>query len=266
MTQERTMRRRIRIIPYGPSNSAKLLSRALRVKRIKLDGTSRFLSRDGDVLINWGRHNGMGRPLRGFVNVLNGFDRVAVARDKLACFKALTEARVPTVEWTTDRALAFAWAQGGHTVFARHSTTGQGGSGIEIVDPESAVPIGEDDMPDAPLYTKRFRAEHEYRVHVFGPYHLVQKKRRRNGAEPNAVRNHRNGYVYCTLEIEAPNSVTSTACSAVAALGLDFAAVDLMCNNAGEVRVLEVNTAPGIEGSTLDFYVERFREKLGVAV
>lgn len=256
------MRRRIRIIPYGPSNSAKLLSRALRVKRIKLDGTSRFLSRDGDVLINWGRHNCIGRPMRGFVNVLNGFDRVAVARDKLACFKALTEARVPTVEWTIDKAKAIGWITDGSDVFVRETTTGQGGAGITVCPHDGPDPHV---LPDAPLYTKRFRAEHEYRVHVFGPYHLVQKKRRRNGAEPNAVRNHRNGYVYCTREIEAPNSVTSTACSAVAALGLDFAAVDLMCNNAGEARVLEVNTAPGIEGSTLDFYVERFREKLGVA-
>lgn len=251
------MRKRIRLFPYGPSDSARALSQRLGVPRIRIDGTSRFRPRDGDVLVNWGRASGIALPMRGVVSVLNKEHSVACARDKTRAFGAMTAASVPCVEWTIDRARAQGWLEEGATVFARHSTTGQGGSGIEVV--SSGV------VPVAPLYTKGFRAKHEYRVHVFGPYTFVQKKRRRNGAEPNAVRNHANGYVYCTDGVTAPAAVTSAAAAAIAACGLDFGAVDILCTEGGEARVLEVNTAPGLEGRTLDFYVERFREKLGVA-
>lgn len=253
------MRRRIRLFPYGPSGSARALSQRLGIPRIRIDGTSRFRPRDGDVLVNWGRASGIALPMRGVVHVINKEHSVACARDKVRAFGAMTAAGVPTVDWTTDPDVAQAWLNGGDTVFIRRSTTGQGGSGIVVVTSPGFV-------APAPLYTKQFKARHEYRVHVFGPYTFVQKKRRRNGTEPNAVRNHANGYVYCTNGVEAPACVTSAAAAAIAACGLDFGAVDILCTEGGEARVLEVNTAPGLEGRTLDFYVERFNEKLhGVA-
>jgi glutathione synthase/RimK-type ligase-like ATP-grasp enzyme len=50
--------------------------------------------------------------------------------------------------------------------------------------------------------------------------------------------------------------VRDIAHSAVAALELDFGAVDIGRTRSGDVIVLEVNRAPGVEGSTLDAYVK----------
>ena len=74
------------------------------------------------------------------------------------------------------------------------------------------------------------------------------------------VRNHENGWVYCRDDLDVPASVFSDATSAVAALGLDFGAVDIIWNqNQARSYVLEVNTAPGLEGTTLTKYVEAIR-------
>ena len=242
------MRTRRRILPYKQSSgSARKLSDALGIPRLRLVRT-RFRPRPQDIILNWGYHAGPFTDLP--VRWLNRPQAVAVARDKLATFVALDG--VPTVEWTTDREVAQSW---GATVYVRHSRTGQGGSGIEVV--------REGPLPRAPLYTKKFRATHEYRIHSFGSHCYVSKKRRRNGAEQHDVRNHANGYVYCTNNVEAPSSVLLTATMARMALGLDFCAVDILCTDSEEARVLEVNTAPGLEGSTLDWYVDRIKGVIG---
>jgi glutathione synthase/RimK-type ligase-like ATP-grasp enzyme len=71
------------------------------------------------------------------------------------------------------------------------------------------------------------------------------------------VRNHVNGWVFCTQNVGIPDKALDYAVMAVAACGLDFGAVDIIWNESRqEAYVLEVNTAPGIEGSTLNLYAE----------
>jgi glutathione synthase/RimK-type ligase-like ATP-grasp enzyme len=47
----------------------------------------------------------------------------------------------------------------------------------------------------------------------------------------------------------------------VSALGLDFGAVDVIENKKGS-WILEVNTAPGLEGQTLEVYRSAFEQKI----
>jgi hypothetical protein len=168
--------------------------------------------------------------------------------------RMLAGADLPGIEWTTNRDTALDWIANGYDVFARRTLTGQGGSGIVVV-------RGTDPLPEAPLYTKGFRAVHEFRVHSVAGQTLVVKKRRRNGAERNIVRNHANGYVYCSYDQTTPHAVKAAAMGreAVDALGLDFGAVDLLMKEDRTARVLEINSAPGLEGSTVDFYANAFR-------
>lgn len=262
------MRTRVRLLPYRRgSATARALARQLGLLRLHTVAENghvrtRFRPRPTDVILNWGSHK---YPTTEHVTAgmapryINRPQAVYRARDKLACFRKLSEQGVPTVEWTDNWALADQWLYDGSPVLLRLTTTGQGGAGIVVVRPDN-LPPGR--IADAPLYTKYFKAKHEARVHVVNGQTLAQKKRRREGVEPNMVRNHANGYVYCTGNFTCPANVVDVAKRAVAALELEFGAVDLLYTNDGEVRVLEVNSAPGLEGSTLDWYADRFREVL----
>jgi hypothetical protein len=77
------------------------------------------------------------------------------------------------------------------------------------------------------------------------------------------IRNADNGWVYCRGGVNPPRDVLSASRRAVSALGLDFGAVDVGWNQHHEsAAVYEVNTAPGLEGTTLDKYYEAIANRL----
>ena len=138
----------------------------------------------------------------------------------------------------------------GKDIYCRTTTTGHSGRGIVIANTIS-------NLINAPLYTVATRHKYEYRVHVFrGQVLDIQMKRKRNGAVGGTgIRNHANGWVYARAEIAPSEELLSSACKAVKLLGLDFGAVDIghrVIDN--KFFVFEVNTAPGLEGTTLDKY------------
>ena len=63
-------------------------------------------------------------------------------------------------------------------------------------------------------------------------------------------RNYRNGFVFNLVKSEAvPRGAVEQASMSVLALDLDFGAVDILQSTNGGFYVLEVNTAPGVEGA-----------------
>jgi glutathione synthase/RimK-type ligase-like ATP-grasp enzyme len=226
------------------STSALLLAKALGVMRLRRPTS--FRPRAGDVVINWGA-----AELPGPHRTLNNAAAVSRAIDKIATFRALTDAGVPCVEWTTDQRVASQWP----VVVVRHHTRGSKGSGIEIIERGTQ-------LPRAPLYTKYFPRRHEFRVHVLnGEVIDVQEKRRRAGTPRThySIRQTEQGWVYCRTDVRISDVTRNIAISSVRALGLDFGAVDLGVRGSGETRVFEINTAPGIEGTTVDNYAAAFR-------
>jgi len=114
----------------------------------------------------------------------------------------------------------------------------------------------------APLYNKYVKKADEYRIHVFdGQIIDIQQKRARREV-PNEevdyqIRNSHNGWVYCRDSVRCPDICRNLALDAVSALGLTFGAVDLGYNIHGQSCVVyEVNTAPGLEGTTVEKYYE----------
>ena len=116
---------------------------------------------------------------------------------------------------------------------------------------------------DAPLYTQYKPKKHEYRVHVMNEEVIdVQKKALRRGSEGNnfQIRTHDNGYIYMRNAIRVPEDAKTYAIQAVDACGLDFGAVDIIWNEReNKSYVLEINTAPGLEGTTVEKYAETIR-------
>lgn len=238
---------RIIFYPYKmKSKSAKLLARRFQTVRVLPFG--RYRSRYHDVVVNWGNST---IPFWG-AKVLNKPEAVAISINKLKTFQKLQLKEVPTPEWTTSYETANQWLQEGHKVYARTVLSGHSGNGIVVCSINSGSPL-----VNAPLYTKRVKAKHEYRVHVFnGSIIDQQQKKRRNGVETTGlIRNHMNGYVFARQDVVLPEIVKSTAIAAVAALRLDFGAVDIgYVERDDKAFVYEINSAPGIEGTTIDRY------------
>lgn len=248
---------RVTVFPYkiGSSSARNLtdsLSSQQGITAFRVRDTSPLKPRANRLIINWGNSSFPDWRVTG--NLLNNFEDVRMAGNKLLTFMILQEAGIPTPEWTTDRDEVFRWFVDGHTVFARETLRGHSGEGINILSPEEGI------VPLAPLYVKYKKKKAEYRVHVFnGEVIDVQQKRRERGVErddiTSMVRSHRNGWVFCRDGIEEPEGLRHLAIQAVSALSLDFGAVDIIYNqHENQCYVLEVNTAPGLEGQTLTNY------------
>lgn len=203
-----------------------------------------------DLVLNWG--TSLCPPRAYGARWINHPEAVGMAVDKLATFRALGDTvTVPT--WTEDIAVATVWGIGGFRVLARDLTRGHGGRGITVVNPGEEV-------PRARFYTRYRPKADEYRVAVCdGQVFDIQQKRRRHGQAIRAeIRNSENGWVFCRADaegqpIECPPQVVEAGVRAVAGLGLDFGSVDIgWTRTPGIATVYEVNTAPGLDGSTLD--------------
>lgn len=284
--------KRVILLPWKMSSAgAKALQNALieqgiRCKRVRLEGS--YIPLSNDVLINWGYSQ---RPawadLRGreiFRNkgyaistghalLVNSWHAVKLATDKLLTFQKLKAAGVSIPDYATVTAgigpdIPVRWLKEGHTVLARTVLNGHSGSGIHVITPEEFLRTNQ--IIHAPLYVKYLKKKSEYRIHVFkGVIIDVQQKRKSkafisDGNRPDQyIRSHSNGWVFCRSEVNPSNDVKDQAIKAVQALGLDFGAVDVIWNeHQQKAYVLEVNTAPGLEGETITKYVNAIKELL----
>ncbi len=228
---------KIRIVPYKMSSkSARLLASKLTVKL--------------------GYKVWRGRPRYDTNNIFWGKPG-HIAANKLKTFNVLKEAGVSHVPYTSSKEEAEAWLKAGSTVLAR-TACGQAGSGITIVNPGSV-------LPEATLYTRYVKKKKEFRVHVYqGKVIFVQEKRKANGVEADPlIRSHKRGWKFCMQNVVEPDGLRVLAVNAVGALGLDFGGVDVIWNELKNTcYVLEVNTAPGIEGSSLEAYANAISAQL----
>lgn len=77
------------------------------------------------------------------------------------------------------------------------------------------------------------------------------------------VRSNHRGWKFSNIRLASlSNDLKAAAIKAVSVLGLDFGAVDCCVDTAGNVFIIEVNTAPGLQGTTLEKYTEAFQAKI----
>lgn len=250
------------IFPYKQaSGSAKLLGKGLGAKIIRLKG-SKFKAGNNKIIINWGSSALPDEYLE--CKVLNTPDKVAMVANKLHYFNAAEQynkdnqempLRVPG--FTTDKEVAKGW---GATIVAREKLTGHSGEGIVLYEPD-------EDVGDAPLYVRYIPKKYEYRIHVLNDKVVDVQRKARTSDVPDdrvnwKVRNHGNGFIFARNEGgEIPQDVLDQSILAVKVAGLDFGAVDVIYNEKhGKAYVLEINTAPGLAGTTLDNYINNFKK------
>jgi len=245
------MTKRVIIVPYRmASTSGRLLKEALLhegIDCIRRTVDSNKPIKPSDLLIYYGGTGIYQSKQGGRINTNRDY-----AQNKLSSLRKLQEDNLSTVEWTTDPQVAATWP----TTVARATLTGHSGQGITIH--EQGQPL-----PTVPLYTKYIKKTFECRIHVFnGSVIDAQIKRRKQGAEnaDNLVRNIHTGWVYCREDYTPEEPAKTLSIAAVNSLQLDFGAVDLIYNqHYNQYYILEVNTAPGLEGTTLTNYVKAIK-------
>lgn len=248
--------RKIKIYSWNQGDSSKELSRSLGVRRIKHNG-SRYVPRSNDVIINWGSSKLPAELMR--ARVLNKPDAVASCTNKLSFFNKVSKG-IP--QYWTSKALAQAWLdeRRSRRVVVRNILNSHSGRGITIVQSGQA-------LPDAPLYVAYLPKAEEYRVHVLlGQVIFVQRKARRLDVPDDRVnwqvRNLEGGFIYQNQDVRPPQSVLDVVLDVHPRTGLDFGAYDVVTMDSGTALVLEVNTAPGLAGTTLVKYTEGMRNAL----
>ena len=243
------------IVPYkmGSQSCKRLKEKFIEVghKALQVNPTSRtFRPKLTDKYIYWGGTTIINVPLENSYNPIRHR-----ASNKLLTLRDCNEAGLSTVPWTEEREIANEWLTEGKTVVARATLVGHSGAGITI----HTTPT---DLPTVSLYTKYVKKTYECRIHIFkGRMIDAQIKRKVRDVEENnpLIRNIHTGWVYCRDNyIPDPTSI-QLAIDAVRVVGLDFGAVDLIYNQYyNQFYILEVNTAPGLEGTTLINYVNAF--------
>lgn len=252
------------ILPYRQgSGTVRRLAQELELKGIRLEN-SQYFPRNTDTIINWGNSS---PPVNlGNARVLNNPERVGFVTNKLNFFRLVSgfdvenKPRIP--EWTQSKIEAETWINDGSVVFAREKLTGHSGEGIVVVNNREELRRIRDNV----LLVRYVKKKHEYRLHFFnGEIFDVQKKSKVNGRDDAnfLIRNHDNGFIYSrnNLDEGIPEDVMEQARRTVSLLNLDFGAIDVIYNQMRNFAyVLEVNSAPGLEGTTLSNYVRKFRE------
>lgn len=260
----------IKVYPYKQgSRSARALADALGGRVLRTERSS-YVYRQRDMVINWGSSN-CPHPC------LNSVGPIRNAANKLSTFTALRDHCVLPRYWVRREEIP----DDAFPIVCRTVLTGHSGAGIVMAATRA-------DLVDAPLYVEYVKKTEEYRVHVghqrgalgamyerrgierpvddeFTVIALQRKARNREVENPNwQVRNHANGFVFVRNDVNPDPQVIEQAKLAIYHLGLDFGAVDIIWNRSqNRAYVLEVNTACGLEGQTIEDYARFFRSLCG---
>ena len=247
------------------SEGAKELANALKVKRIRHEN-SKFKGGSHQTVINWGSSNLPPEVMKS--NVINDPKAVSFCTNKLRFFQKVQEEGGQDIIplWTTDPDVALDWISKSGAVCIRNVLQGHSGEGLVYIDGSNI----KDFTRGAPLYTRYVKKRDEFRVHIFrGEVLDIQRKalstERANEAAAKdedinwKIRNLANGFVYVRQGFTTPDFVVQAARNVVDMVGLDFGAVDVVQNGNDRAYVLEVNCAPGLEGTSIENYANAFR-------
>lgn len=180
------------------------------------------------------------------INILYGD-----CKNKLHQYQWFEANQIPSLPFTTSKAQVGEWLASGATVVARTLTRSSEGKGIVLLQ-------GDTPVVSAPVYTKYLKKKQEFRVHIYNETVVsVLEKRRKKGVYngESKIRNTANGYVFCRQDVKEPPGIRELALKASKVTNSHFKGVDIGYNEKlDKLFVIEVNSAPGMENSTLKDY------------
>jgi len=239
------------------SQSAKALAEALGGKTLKREGSA-FVPRNNKKVVNWGSSDCPWEGLNTGVGIQAVSNKLFWFRHLKNLSAAFPNGSFPSVPKVTEsREEALGWNTG---VMARTVLNGHSGAGIVYKDRQHLA-----ELPEASLYVEYIPKDSEYRVHVFNNEVVdVQRKIKDPNREVTdwKVRSHDNGFIYARNDVEGrsyretcPEDVLVQAKRALVCSGLVFGAVDVIWSvKKNKAYVLEVNSAPGLEGESVNVY------------
>lgn len=262
------------------SDAATLLAKRLNARRCVANPRHKLRRTDGSLIINYGSSVAPNWIQSLKTVVLNSPAAVAASISKVKSYERFKEAGIPTIEFTVSLAQAKEWCSGGHRVLGRRDGL-SGGAGINFFEPGTG-----DSISPCDFYARYFKKTHEYRVHVVKArvIDITQKKLAvaqtavgdgsggdNRTLHQRVVRSLDNGWVHAHEALHLPDEirqlVEKASIDAVACLGLDFGAVDIIAQFGKknpskfiQMAVLEVNTAPGLGNEvTIKAYEDAFK-------
>jgi glutathione synthase/RimK-type ligase-like ATP-grasp enzyme len=249
----------IYLLKNKKSKSARSLAKALGVKCITLDKLHKV--KNNDTVINWGVSS---NDEDTDFYTINSLGNVSNASCKLETFRLLSANGISIPPYMTHMDTVKDYLREGQwkKVVCRTKLRSYGGRGIVIARTDEEV-------VEAPLYTKYIKKDNEFRVHVIhGSVRLTQVKLKLSPESleergitevNNLIRNLDNGWVFSSdvaerLDDNLLSEIRTLAINTAEILGLNFCAVDIILSKKGKLYVLEANTAPGLSDITLPIY------------
>lgn len=184
--------------------------------------------------------------------------------DKLTQYKWFKEQGLSSLEFTEDPEVACSWFKEVDTVFGRTLLNASCGKGIVVYNsPSDFIRTGD----PVRVWTQYKKKKREFRVHVFKDQvvAVVEKKRRSGyeGQRDTKIRNLANGYVFCQTVVNEPTGLRDLALAAAKVTQSHFKGVDIGYNEQkDDLFVIEVNSAPGMQGSNIEAYANAVMESL----
>lgn len=216
-----------------------------------------------DLFIRWGTTEQF--DFIRYKKELNTRESVLRTTNKLDMLQTLSNSGISTIEFSSDVALLNTLADHTGNVYIRNR--------------QGVVRYGNDYNALTDLYYSRpirFKRR-EYRVHVFNgkvlgayekvPLSLAEGQARNFDTLPRLFKSDTCKFTRCDLTIDENglqprvNEEAQRLCiNAVNSLGLLFGGVDLVRDKHGNFFVVEVNSAPGLNGLNVDRWVEAITE------
>lgn len=264
------------VIPYkSGSKSAKALADALDVTLLRKEN-SRFMGNGNKIVINWGASVIPDNCYRAF-EVLNSPQEIQWIQDKQRFFKKTGDfPHRPAARFKISDVINDYLVNDSNAIwFARTILNGHSGNGIEII---RNVEEAQAFRTPCNLFTKYIKKKDEYRVHFVNlggadPRIIFSQRKGfvadRGVQRDPLIRNLANGYVYVNegnhegvaLPAAVLNAVNAFLQTYIRRSNINFGAIDIIYNlRYNTAYILEVNSAPGLSGLTINAYADAFNE------